>query len=143
MIRDCNGAWVTGFSRSIGIASCVQTELRALLDGLLLAIELDIPKLEIELNSLIVAELFTSTKIANIFLSSIVCDCRSLLDRFEQFSIKHIFREANSCIDLFAKAGCAQLVDFVLLTMPPTHVLEVLDFDTLDAYVIRFVSRKI
>jgi hypothetical protein len=75
LIRDCNGAWVTGFSRSIGIASCVQTELRALLDGLLLAIELDIPKLEIELNSLIVAELFTSTKIANIFLSSIVYDC--------------------------------------------------------------------
>uniref|UniRef100_A0A2N9GFF2 BED-type domain-containing protein n=1 Tax=Fagus sylvatica TaxID=28930 RepID=A0A2N9GFF2_FAGSY len=74
---------VASFSRSIGIASCVQTELRALLDGLLLAIELDIPKLEIELNSLIVAELFTSTKIAKIFLSSIVYDCRSLLDSLQ------------------------------------------------------------
>ena len=74
-------------------------------------------------------ELLTSTKPANIFLSSIVCDCKSLMDTFEQFSIKHIFREVNSCVDLFAKAGCAQLVDFVLLITPPVHVLEVLDFD--------------
>ena len=140
MIRDCYRAWVRGFSRSIGIASCVQSELKALLDGLLLAVELDITRLEIELDSLFVVELISSSKAANIFLSAIVCDCRSLLDRFEQFSIKHIFREANSCVDLLAKAGCVQLVDFILFTTPPVHVLEALDFDYSDASVIRFVG---
>ena len=54
MIRDCNGAWVMGFSRSIGISSCVHVELSALLDKLLLlVVELNIPRQEIELDSLI------------------------------------------------------------------------------------------
>jgi ribonuclease HI len=114
--------------------------LRALLNGLLLAVELDITRLKIELDSLTIAELITSSKAANIFLSAIVCDCRSLLDRFEQFSIKHIFREANSCADLLTKADCVQSVDFILFTTPPTHVLEALDFDSSDASVIRFVG---
>ena len=33
------------------------------------------------------------------------------------------------CADLLAKAGCNQLVDFVLFCTPPAHVLEVLRFD--------------
>ena len=56
---------------------------KTLLNELLLAVELDITRLEIVLDSLIDVELLTPSKDANIFLSAIVCDCRSLLDRFE------------------------------------------------------------
>ena len=48
VIWDCQGAWIRGFSRSIGFASGVQAELKALLDGLLMTIELDIQYLRLK-----------------------------------------------------------------------------------------------
>ena len=51
-------------------------------------------------------ELANSITTPNAFLSTIVTDCRSLMERFESCSLKHIFREANGCVDLLAKAGC-------------------------------------
>jgi hypothetical protein len=88
--------------------------LRALLDGLLMTVELNIPFLEIEMDSLVAVDLILATHPANAFLRSIVSDCRCLLQKFEGVSIKHIYREANMCADLLAKAGCDQLEDFVL-----------------------------
>ncbi len=60
-------------------------------------------------------------------LRPIVDECRSLLKKFEQTRINHIFRAANSSADVLARAGCYQLVDFVVyLTL--SHVLEALKF---------------
>ena len=129
VIRDCRGDWVKGFSRSIGLASSVQAELRALLDGLLMTVELNIPFLEIEMDSLVAIDLILANHPPNVFLRSMVSDCRYLLEKFEGVSIKHVYREANMCADLLAKAGCDQLQDFVLFCTPPAHVLEVLRFD--------------
>jgi ribonuclease HI len=129
VLRDCRGAWVRGFSRSIGFASSVQAELRALLDGLIMTVELNIPYLEIEMDSLVAVDLILAVHPANVFLRSIVADCRCLLEQFEGVSIKHVYREANVCADLLAKAGCDQLVEFMLFCTPPAHVLEALRFD--------------
>ena len=70
--------------------------MRALKDGLLLAIDLEIPYLEIEMDSLVAVELVNSTNATNIFLG-----------RFECFTLKHIYREANGCTDVLAKASYA------------------------------------
>jgi ribonuclease HI len=129
VLRDCRGAWVRGFSRHIDYASSVQAELRALLDGLLMTVELNIPYLEIEMDSLLAVDLILAVHPANAFLRSIVYDCRCLLEKFEGVSIKHIYREANVCADLLAKAGCDQLDEFILFCTPPAHVLEALRFD--------------
>jgi ribonuclease HI len=106
VVQDCRGDWVRGFSRSIGLAFSVQAELRALLDGLLMIVELNIPFLEIEMDSLVAIDLILAIHPANVFLRPIVSDCRYLLEKFEGVSIKHIYREANMCADLLAKAGC-------------------------------------
>lgn len=63
-----------------GNKSC---KLRALKDGLLLALDLEIPNLEIEMDSFIAVKSLNSTTIPNAFLSSIVDDCRYLPERFE------------------------------------------------------------
>ena len=120
---------IRGFSRSIGFASSVQAELRALLDGLIMIVELNIPYLEIEMDSLVTVDLILDVHPANVFLRSIVADCKCLLEQFEGVSIKHVYREANVCADLLAKAGCNQLVEFMLFCTPPAHVLEALRFD--------------
>ena len=80
-------------------------ELRALKDGLLLAIDLEILNLEIEMDSLVAVDLINSSITSNAFLSTIVADCRYLIERFEFWSLKHTFREANGCADLLAKSG--------------------------------------
>ena len=114
--------------------------MRALKDGLNLAIDLGILNLEIEMDSLVAIELVNSITTANPFLSIIVTDCRSLMERFESCSLKHIFREANGCVDLLAKTGCDQRPDFISFPNAPAHVLEALAFDVLSATHFRLIS---
>ena len=105
----------------------------------MLPIDLGIPYLAIEMDSLVAVEFVNSKTMPNVFLSAIVGDCRCLLERFERFTLHHIFREANGCADALAKAGCAQLVDFISFTSAPAHVLEALGFDSSCATRIRLV----
>jgi hypothetical protein len=90
VIRDSCGLWVGGFSRAIGTIISVQVKLRALKDGLLLAIDLEIPYLDIEMDSLVAVNLINSNSNTNVFLSSIVGDCRCLLEKFEWFTLKYL-----------------------------------------------------
>ena len=138
----CNhlGEWVGGFSRAIDATISVQAELRALKNGLELAIDLGILNLEIEMDSLVAVELANSIATPNIFLSAIVTDCRSLIERFELCSLKHIFREANGCADLLAKAGYAQSPDFLSFSNAPAYLLEALAFDVSNATRFRLIS---
>ena len=138
----CNhiGEWVGGFFRAIGATISVQAELKALKDGLELAIDLEILNLEIEMDSLVAVELANSITTPNIFLSAIVTDCRSLMERFELCSLKHIFREANGCVDLLTKAGYAQSSDFLSFSNALAYLLEALAFDVSNATRFRLIS---
>ena len=129
-----------GVFRSIGITSSVQAKLRALKDGLQLALDLEIPNLEIEMDSTVTVKLLHSTNSPNAFLSSIVNDCRYLLERFEAYTLKHIYREANECADILTKTGCDQHSDFLLYTGAPAHMLKALNFDISIATRTRLVS---
>ena len=140
VLRDSLGNWIGGFSRSIGITSCVQAELRALKDGLLLALDLEISKLEIEMDSYVAVESLKSTSMPNVFLRSIVDDCRLLLERFEATTIKHIYRETNGCANALAKTGCVQHVNISFYPSAPAHVLKALAFDNFFATRTRFVN---
>lgn len=57
----------------------------------------------------------------------IVDECRPLLKKFEQTRVNHIFRAVNSSADVLARAGCHQLVEFVVY-LSLSHVLEALKF---------------
>ena len=67
VIRNHLGEWVGGFSRVIGFTTSVQAKLRALKSGLLLAIDLGILNLEIEMDSLVAVELINSITTLNAF----------------------------------------------------------------------------
>uniref|UniRef100_A0A2N9GZ20 DUF4283 domain-containing protein n=1 Tax=Fagus sylvatica TaxID=28930 RepID=A0A2N9GZ20_FAGSY len=56
----------------LGLPTSVQAELRALKDGLMLAIDLGIPYLAIEMDSLVAVEFVNSKTMPNVFLSAIV-----------------------------------------------------------------------
>jgi hypothetical protein len=73
----------------------------------MLALYLRITCLEIKMDSYVTIDLVKSNKNTNVFSISIMDDCWYLLGRLEHLRINHIFREANTCTDLFSKVYCA------------------------------------
>ena len=126
VIKDCHGDWVKGFSRSIGHTISVMAEWWALRDGLNLAIQLGISKLEIELDAKVIVEVLKSTNCPNISFTTLSCDCRCLMARFRRVRVGHVFREANKCANLLAKRGCSLMENFVVFNTSPSDDLNVL-----------------
>ena len=71
-----------GFVRSIGFTTSITAEFQALRDGLLLADQIGVQNLVIELDAKVMVELVQSETTSNAFYSSLLVDCRSLLGRF-------------------------------------------------------------
>ena len=94
----------------------------------------------IGIETLRLTDLVSSKSIANVFLSSIVNDCRCMMERFDSVTLKHIYRESNACADLLAKEGCRQLLPFIAFTTPPASVLEVLVFDCSNSVYTRIIN---
>ena len=121
IIRDREGHWVKGFSRSIGFTSSIMVELWALRDGLRLDSQLGIQNLEVEMDAKVIVDLINSNANYNRAYSPLLHDCRLLLGRFPQVRVAHVFRKANKCVNALTKRGCSSQEDFVVFdTHPPT-----------------------
>nr|POE67385.1 putative ribonuclease h protein [Quercus suber] len=77
LIRDHQGKWIKGFMRRIGLATSITTELWALRDGLMLAKQIGITHLVVEMDAKVIVDLVQSNKAPNNSYSSLVNDCRS------------------------------------------------------------------
>ena len=103
IIRDSEGRWVKGFARSIGFTTSIIAKFWALRDGLLLANQIGVQNLVIELDAKVVMELVQSETTSNAFYSSLLTDCMSLLGRFQHCKVQHVFCEVNRAVG--ARAG--------------------------------------
>nr|POE59530.1 putative ribonuclease h protein [Quercus suber] len=74
VIRDCHGVWVKGYSRSIGYTTSVLAEWWALWDGLILAIQLGINQVEVELDAKVIVVLLNGAKYPNWSYSPLLND---------------------------------------------------------------------
>ena len=108
-------------------------------DGLILASQLGITQLLVELDAKVVVDLVLSRKSSNNPYISLLNDCKFLLNRFQQVRVSHAFREANCCADSLAKGGCYLLKDFVVLELPLNDSFYVmLNSDASGLYSLRF-----
>ena len=80
VLRDSAGEWVKGFVRNIGSTTSIIAEFWALRGGLQMAILLAVQNLEVELNTKVVLDLICSKNSPNAAYSSLLFDCRLLLD---------------------------------------------------------------
>ena len=127
--------------RLIGFASSIIAEFWALKDGLLLASQLGISKLLVELDAQIVVNLLHSSRPCNNSFSSLLNDCRYLLRQFQQVKVNHVFQEATRCADFLAKGGCTLDGNFVVLDTPISEDLcNILNSDALGMYSLRLVA---
>ena len=91
LIHDHHGSWVKGYMRHIGFTSSTAIEFWALKDGLMLASQLDITQLLVELDAKVVVDLILSSKSSNNSFSALLNDCKYLLRRFNQVRISHVY----------------------------------------------------
>ena len=101
-------------------------EWRALGDGLILAIQLGINQLKVELDAKVIVELLNGAECPNRSYSPLLNDCRSLIARLVQFWVENVYREANQCVDFLAKRGCCIRENFVVSDVSPSADLNIL-----------------
>ena len=94
LIRDHNGAWLKGFARGLRFTNSALAELWALRDGLLLAKEMGIQQLIVELDALSIVILMNN-ETENLLMEPLLSDCRGLLKEIPSKRVIHAFREAN------------------------------------------------
>lgn len=102
MIRDHLGHWIRGYSRALGSTNNVIAELWALRDGLIIAKDLGLNYLIVELDVLSVVHMINSDN-SNMLMEPLLSDCRSLYREIPNKWIQHIYREANQCVDALAR----------------------------------------
>ena len=126
VIRDCAGEWVRGFARSIGSTTSIIAKFWALRDGLQLAIQLGIQYLEVELDAKVVLNVISLGNSTSAAYSSLLFDCRLLLEKIPHHTVKHVFREANRSADALARMGCNLQEAFVFFDYPPSDAITAL-----------------
>jgi len=141
VIRDCHGDWVKGYSRAIGYATSVLAEWWALRDGLILAIQLGITHLDVELDAKVIVEMLNGIENPNGIYSPLLNDCRSLIARLVQVQVGHVLREANQFL---AKRGCSMTENFVVFYFSPSADLNVLiEVDKNGLYYHRLIANTL
>ena len=128
-----------GYARPLGYTSNYKAELWALRDGLVLAKEMGLNNLIVELDALSVVLLMTNNT-ANLLMKPLLIDCRNLLKEIPNKQIVHAYREANQCIDALAKLGATSLSSFAVFLSPPPTVDSILSYDKTNMCCDRIVN---
>lgn len=129
IIRNNEGDWVVWFVKKFGNVSNNTTDLWALKEGLLMAKHLGIDDLCVDLDAAFLVYLITNLTVVNLNLEPLLSDCRNLTKSFLNYLVKHVYREANSCVDQLAKMGANLYTDHLFLYNPPPVVVDLLVMD--------------
>ena len=114
-------------------------ELWALRDGLLIAKEMGLSNLIIEMDALSVV-LLMNNNIVNLLMEPLLTDCRNLLKAILNKLIVHAYQEANQCADALAKLVATSLPSFVVFLNPLPLMERISAHDKTDMYCNRIVN---
>ena len=80
-----------------------------------------------ELDAKIIVEMLNNAESpnnTNLKFSSLLSDCRFLIENATQVRVTHIYREMNQCADFLARKGCCLREDFVIFESSPSEELD-------------------
>ena len=139
VIRGSNGEWVAGCLRKLGNTSCIMAELWALRDGLLLAKQLSLNNICVDMDVDYLVYLLNNTFVVNLSLEPLLSDCRNLMKTFLNYTVAHVYREANRCADRLARLGADLHSNHLILYNPPPVVEDLLASDKAGHFCNRLV----
>ncbi|GLT77990.1 hypothetical protein SLA2020_495420, partial [Shorea laevis] len=137
VIRDNNGDWVIGYAKNLGFGSNNDAEFWGIKLGLELALRLGFRKLEIEADSLLAINAINGVFTPNATHKPLITCCRSLIPRFDEVMLTHIYREANGVADTLAKHGASMEEHFVTFDSVPLFCMSYSSHDRDDCFVYR------
>ena len=107
----------------MGIATNNMAELGAVRQGLTLVWNLGFKFIQLEIDSVIALSWLTT--LTNNFppdVLPLIYDCKSLMERAWVVQVRHVYREANTCIDALAQRGNHQQQLLTIYDMCPNFV---------------------
>ncbi|GFY93793.1 hypothetical protein Acr_09g0002390 [Actinidia rufa] len=105
LVRNYTGDWVMTYSRNIGVSTSLGAELWSLRDALRRARDTVRNGLDVEMDSKAVVLLVMIPVEETHQLSSLLCDCKWILQELQVSRVNHVFREANQCACRLANEG--------------------------------------
>ena len=129
LIRDSWGNWVTRFTRKLGSANSFIAEVWTLRDGLMLCVQRKLPTVIVEIDVKALVDAFNNPSYRNSVISPIFYDYKHLILQIPQFCIKHVYREANKCVDWLANSGHSQSLDFIVHFVPLVSLIPTVEAD--------------
>ena len=125
------------------MTTSVEVEFWALRDGLILASQMGINNIVVELDAKVVIDLVCASNTPNIYYTPLLNDCRTLLTWFQGMRIRHVYREGNKCADMLAREGYCLNDDFVILENPLSNELCILfDVGISGMYSLRLIANS-
>ena len=139
MIREHSDHWIKGYSRALGTTNSFIAELWALRNGLIIAKDLGLNNLIVELDALSVVHMINNDT-SNLLIEPLLSDCNSLYREIPNKQIQHVYREANQCADTLARLGSSVVSSFFVFVEPPPMVVSLLAFDEAGNFCNRLIS---
>ncbi|PNX95782.1 ribonuclease H [Trifolium pratense] len=124
-----------------GNTSAYMAEVWGLYEGLSMARNLGLERLEVQVDSEVLVKVTKKDGTGCTMSWNIMKKIRDLLLELDcEVRIKHIFREGNRCADALANMGCNQDVAWMTYQEPPFELLQVLTDDFRGVSFPRLVS---
>ncbi|KAL6494930.1 hypothetical protein OROGR_030849 [Orobanche gracilis] len=131
LLRDSNGAWISGFLGAIGITNNLHAELMGLLHGLQLTWENGYRKFICYSDSMDALSLINRFLPVHHHYSPVVLSIQDLLQRDWEVVLKHTLREGNFCADLLAKMGANSSSNLTIIHVAPPGISPLLLADAM------------
>jgi ribonuclease HI len=129
IVRNNTGAWVEGFAKALGDTTAYMAELWGVFEGLVLARRLGVAKLEVRIDSAVIAQNLHDRKEGSIMGITLMKMIYKILEDFQEVRIINVFHEANRCADMLANIGCKISDNIVYFVHPPSEVVQLVDDD--------------
>ncbi|CAN1146438.1 Putative ribonuclease H protein At1g65750, partial [Linum perenne] len=142
LIRDHEGRLLAAFAANLGSCSIMRAELRGIVDGMRLAWDKGVRKLNIQTDSRAAVAILQNESETTHRHASLVAQFVSLKNRDWEVSINHIFREANFAADYLANFGHNLDLGTHVFLYPDTALLYWLRYDLVGISTPRLINNN-
>jgi ribonuclease HI len=140
LFRGSHSQWLGGFAKSIGHCSAFIAELWGVFEGLKYARSLGYTAIDLNVDSLIVAQAIQTGRSRSIMGHSLVKHIRQLMCLDWEVTVSHAFRESNYCADALANYGCSLDSSIVYFDVCPSQLRNLILADKMGISTPRIIS---
>ena len=140
IIRDHRGGLVSAMAMNFGVCHAFKAEVMALHKGLEMAKELQIHKLQVQLDNIACVQLLQAGDSGRNECTHLLRQCIQLIQSEAwEIQIRHVYREGNKAADWLANLGVTQLLPISIFSLAPRGLSSILDEDIRGVSTLRAI----